>query len=730
MSFLDQALSLAGKGFHIFPLVPNSKLPLIEDFPNQATRDPEKIKKWWLDPVMGFEQPLNIGISTTKFGDAEALVVIDVDNKGVKKGDDEIFTLEMEGKEVPATFEQVTPTNGRHLVYRHKEPLKQGVNVLANGLDIRSRGGYIVGSGSIIDGREYKAREFKLEAAPTWLVEKLGRAPEKKERIEVQLDNIDKDSAIERAIFYLKNEAPESIKGQGGDQTAYKVAARVKDFGVDPDTCLELMLDHWFEGSGWTPEKLKAKVDHAYRYGVEPVGATNPEVQFKAIESEEAKAEESYLQKINNEYALVYLAGTHSILHETINEDGTPKIAFLSEQTFKRKFSPFTVQVGKRQQTQAEAWLDWSKRREYAGVHFSPEQTPRNNYYNLWRGFTCEPLPYEKGNEIQRKGFDMFIEHARDNVSNGNEELFTWLMGYFAHLIQRPYERPLTTIVFRGSKGVGKNAVCDRVGALFGPENYLVAQDGRYLTSNFNGHLEPCLCLVLDEAFWSGDKSAEGKLKGITTSPDHLIERKGKEPYKARNLVRLIVIGNEDWLVPASADERRYAVYDVGEGRKQDGKYFEDMRVFLTEGGGNQLLLHYLKNFDLSTVNVNIAPKTEALLEQKIRTFEPLQQWWFDSLANGYLLCSDFGEEWTFDYDRDRFRAAFYRYCKEKQIKSRVPDDMSIGRVLKVLCPSTNFNKKRREGTATIKIYRVPDLDTARKEMEKYLGQAINWSEL
>src|SRR5690606_35582068 len=104
-------------------------------------------------------------------------------------------------------------------------------------------------------------------------------------------------------------------------------------------------------------------------------------------------------------------------------------------------------------------------------------------------------------NAKQRSGFDAFIHHAKENVCQGDEDLFQWLMGYFAHMVQRPYERPLTTLVFRGGKGVGKNTLIDRVGNLLGESHYLVATDGRYLTSNFNGHMDSCLCLVLDEAF-------------------------------------------------------------------------------------------------------------------------------------------------------------------------------------------------------------------------------------
>lgn len=730
MSFLNSAIELANMGFHVFPLRPNSKLPLVKDFPNVATTDIEKIKAWWTCPIMGTEQPYNIGISTTKFGPATgygpthgALVVVDVDDKGAKKGSDTLFELEMNGLELPETFAQSTTTGGRHLVFWNKEAVKQGVEILGKGLDIRSKGGYIVGAGSKIDGKKYSAINTNIKDAPQWVIDACGKAPEKKEAKKGE-KYIPTEYDISRAIHYLENEAPESVKGAAGDQTAYKVAAKVKDFGISKEHCLDLMMTNWFEGSGWTAEKLSLKIEHAYNYGQHKVGEASPTADFTPVATAETE-EVSYLHKMNKEYALVYVGGSHSILNETVDEKGRAVMVLLSEITFKRRFSPYTVQ---KNITWAEEWLDWPGRREYKGLCFAPGREPGNNYYNLWRGFTVEPMSYEDGNKEQQKGFDAFKEHALKNICAGNQEHFNWLMGYFAHMIQKPYERPLTTVVFQGRKGVGKNALVDRVGSLLGRTSYLVAHDGRYLTSNFNGHLESCLCLVLDEAFWSGDKSAEGKLKGITTAPEIMIERKGKEPYSVDNVTRLVIIGNEEWLVPASSDERRYAVFAVGEGNMQDGKYFHDMRINLDEKGGNKILLHYLQNYDLSNVDVNDAPKTAALLEQKVNSLDPFEKFWHSCLTEGELICSDFGADWE-DLDKDRLRLAFGRYCREANIRSRLPDPRAIGRMLKKLCPSATSSKKQEEGERK-NIYKLPTLLESRREWDQVMGQESIWGEL
>ena len=62
------------------------------------------------------------------------------------------------------------------------------------------------------------------------------------------------------------------------------------------------------------------------------------------------------------------------------------------------------------------------------------------------------------------------------------------------------------------------------IGSLF-PRHYFLVDDPRYVTGQFNAHMATCLLLQADEAVWAGDKSAEGRLKGLITSPIQQIER-------------------------------------------------------------------------------------------------------------------------------------------------------------------------------------------------------------
>lgn len=729
MSFLDAALKLAEKGFHVFPIAENSKLPLIPDFPNRATTDVAQIKAWWTDPLLGTEKPYNVGISTTRFGRGSgirALLVVDVDTK--KNGFETLFTLEWAGREFPSTMYQTTPTNGQHIIYSTESPVGQGVNVLGRGVDTRGNGGYIVGAGSLIEGIAYEIKGETIAEAPQWLIEECGKAKER-EVPETTTFEINRERAWTRAVFYLRHEAPSAREGDGGDQLTFSVAARVRDFGLEAPDALRALSENWNDRNSppWDLDELKKKVDNAYLYGKNEPGIDAPERSFGVVKDDnqnpnEAGKKDHPFRELNKSFAFVLAGGGHHILWETKDPNGRFKLEHLSESSFHAKFAAEVMTISENKiKPVTELWMKDKLRRSYDGVCFKPAQSCPPEWYNLWRGFAVEPAK-----EVKHEALDAFLEHAHNNVCGGDPKLSRWLLGYFAHLVQKPWEKPLTALVFQGSKGVGKNALIDRVGYLLG-HHYLLASDKRYLTGNFNGHLENCLLFALDEAFWSGDKAANGNLKSLITGSSHLIEHKGKETYTVDNCTRVCILGNEEWLVPASHDERRFAVFSVGEGRKQDRRFFRNMRVGM-EQGGYRHLLRYLLDFDLTGIDVDEAPLTQALLDQKESTLDSFQQWWLLCLQEGQLLGCGFQGEWPVEeVSKDRFRDAYYAYCKERDVRERKVDSRGIGRALQKYAPGVDSARSRQEGPDRVPVYKLPDLETCRKGWERFIGHQVEW---
>jgi hypothetical protein len=262
------ALALARRGFKVFPIRAGAKFPpLVKDWPTVAHSDEARIAAW---PDKDF----NVGIHCA------GLLVLDLDRR--KDGFEESWiALDMAGS-LPTTLEALTPSGGSHLFYRLPEghpgvPNSVGreAGVLGPGIDVRSTGGYVVGAGSRTDVGEYAFRnaECPIAPAPEWLVAKLGQAapasPAKGTRVPDAPEGV-----LERATAWLTT-APRSVKGQGGDDTAFRVAAFLRDMGVSEAQACELMRSEaWDHGCGWRDGWLEAKPIHsAYRYATGEPGS-------------------------------------------------------------------------------------------------------------------------------------------------------------------------------------------------------------------------------------------------------------------------------------------------------------------------------------------------------------------------------------------------------------------------------------------------------------------------
>jgi len=405
-----------------------------------------------------------------------------------------------------------------------------------------------------------------------------------------------------------------------------------------------------------------------YLYGKNEIGVLAPEKQFEKVAAKVQEEKLSPIQELNKNHAFVMVGSSYVILHETKDEKGTERTEFWQEAAFHARYLNKTMIIkgkeGKEDRTVhvTREWMKHPSRRTYSGVVFSPEKDCAPGDYNLWKGFTYKLAPPGTGEE--HESVQAFLEHAEENVCCGDPELFRWLIGYFAHLIQRPYEKPNTALVFKGEKGTGKTTLVDSIGALL-ESCYKTVDNSDEILSNFNASLENCLALTMEEAFWSGDKKAEGILKNMITGKRHRIERKGVDAYYVQNLTRVFIIGNDYWLVPASEDERRYAVFNVKNTRKGDWKFFKNMRLGF-EAGGYSYLLRYLKDYDISNFNFEQAPNTKGLYEQKLASLDALGRWWFECISEGQIMGSP-NEDWPLEINRRDLYEAFCSYCRQRR---------------------------------------------------------------
>ncbi|WP_130470517.1 bifunctional DNA primase/polymerase [Candidatus Magnetaquicoccus inordinatus] len=289
MDILSTACKIASLGGKIFPLLPNGKTPLKSGWQDMASSNPEEIE------LMLKNKRLNYGVTS--------LFVIDVDMKNGKNGVESLNKLSNEFGGLPSTLTVSTPSGGFHYYFQLIADIGNSVGAIGEGLDIRSVGGYVVGPESIIDGRKYSiiTDTTALPELPVnWknhFISCKQRYTPVSERIKPAHCPVPNDFGIEQPAYidskesitiasrYLKEVAPPSIEGNGGDANSIKVIRKVRDYGVSESKCFELLLEFWNQRCvpPWSNYELLKKVSSGYKNAQNKAGCLSPHSFFSAI---------------------------------------------------------------------------------------------------------------------------------------------------------------------------------------------------------------------------------------------------------------------------------------------------------------------------------------------------------------------------------------------------------------------------------------------------------------
>lgn len=517
--------------------------------------------------------------------------------------------------------------------------------------------------------------------------------------------------------------------------------------GLDPDNpkkmpsrsewlfwvCCELVR------AGCTDDQIFAVItdpDFLISSSVLELGTSRAEkYALRQIRRAKEEAIDPWLRRLNEKHAVVGdIGGKCRIISEVATKIGDTKrsrISYQSFNDFKNRYAhrridymddgkPASVPV-------AQWWISHAQRRDYESVVFSPGGEVEGAY-NLWKGFAFEARP---------GSCKLFLDHVMEIICQRDETLFSYVMGWMATAVQHPGYPGQTAIVLRGRQGTGKGILARTFGNLFG-RHFLHIANSKHLVGDFNSHLRDCVVLFADEAFYAGDRKHEAMLKMLVTEEMITIEGKGVDAEPCSNFVHLLMASNSQWVVPAGFDERRFLVLDVSTEHMQDSAYFSAIMTEL-RSGGYEALLHHLLTYDLSQYEVRALPKTAALQEQKILSFNPEEEWWFGKLQKGEVFEGEGWPQWVFS---TRLGHDYTTYGKMWHTSSQ-SSSTRLGRFMQAVVPSGFESKGRVNGNHQViledgtirsvdrpRIYLLPSLENCRLQWDRQFGGPYIWTEL
>jgi hypothetical protein len=428
------------------------------------------------------------------------------------------------------------------------------------------------------------------------------------------------------------------------------------------------------------------------------------------------------IKNLNEKHAVIMVGGKAQVLNEIIDPIfKRPDFTLSSPFDFKTQYGNKKIPDPKKPDKEvsiAKIWLENPGRREHlGGIIFDPSAKPDPHYYNLWKGFTVEP---KKGD------WSLFKNHILEIIAGGKTSIFQWILAWLARIVQDPGgERPGTAIVLRGKQGTGKGIFVNIFGKILGKHFLPIAQSSQ-VTGRFNHHFKDVLLAFVDEGFWAGDKQAEGVIKNLITEPFITVEQKGKDIIRVRNNVNLIIASNNDWVIAAGAEERRFFFIDIPSTHEQDHKYFGAI-VDQMETGGIEAMLYDLLEMDISSLNLRTFEQTAGLFEQKLHSMTTVQKYWYERLAKGTLMARSRHSGWSGEINTDDQYEDYIFFAET--LKDKYPlCEQQFGIALGKLCKDTKKIRKRIN-RKRVHVRCFPLLKDCRAEFNKMVKMNLEWEE-
>ena len=428
---------------------------------------------------------------------------------------------------------------------------------------------------------------------------------------------------------------------------------------------------------------------------------------------EEVNENIALIEELNQKHFVTMIGGKTTVVNE-IHDPAMERnlLTYSTPSDFKNFYSNRFITIDDRPVPIGQHWFKHPARRQYPGITFIPGETsPYMGNYNLWKGFNVSPKAFNSTEPDNVEGFSIFWDHIINNIANGNDKSAMYVIGWMADMVQHPRKRLGVSLVLRSDEqGTGKGLFAKIFGHIFG-KHYLHVTNPRHLTGNFNAHLIDCLLLFADEAFWAGDKSAEGALKTLITEELRAVEIKGKDVFQARNFTRLLIASNKSWVVPSELHDRRFVILDVNPQRKRDTEYFGKM-IKQMESGGYEALLWFLLNLEIKVDLRNCMPNTSAMTDSKVQSMFPVQSFWYECLVEG-MFGTD--QNWEGPHTKTFIHMLFIEQSRKNEHFSKEVFAKELKKL--VVLEETRPRKER--------CWRFPPLEECRNHFEEKYGIKI-----
>lgn len=602
MSVLSSALALIGKGFNVFPT--HEKTPVLNDWPNLATSDPDQVTEWFTGKYSWAD---GFGVCPK-----DVCVVLDIDVKKGKPGARSLKYLIDEHDLPKDTFMVKTPSGGLHLYYAYPSVPEDSYilsitdwklgELKLEGVDIRGNKGQVVGPS---DMNQYKIiKDLPLAELPDSLVELLPKSIPNIDGVSGLDDFVINVDATNGLVGYdkpaLGGEIPEVIKLGERHSTLLSLTASWSRKITSVATAKELLkvaigrCEH-SDGDPITYEDYLPRLEDAYGK-FEPV--TGDQLQWMLDH-------------------LIYVKANNSVFD--LSQPGN--VAMLKMESAKNNFKNKKIwvettlksgEVKRRPYEALGAWLEHPDRQTASNVGYMPCDDKlyrcRVSGTLMVNTYRSPEVDHHEG-PVEMKDVEPFLDLV-DHLWQENANI---MLDWCAHLVQRPHLKVhWAPLIVTSQEGMGKNMFFSIMAQALGPWNTSIINAALF-SKTFNSFLVSNQLVLINEVHEINKKEREGmmsKMKNYITESAQSIERKGDNIFEAETFSNFIIFSNADDAVDIQEGSRRMFVH-INSKSPRSPQWYHDIARWMANGGG-QLVNLWLKERKLNEFSyTGYAPITE-----------------------------------------------------------------------------------------------------------------------
>jgi hypothetical protein len=199
-------------------------------------------------------------------------------------------------------------------------------------------------------------------------------------------------------------------------------------------------------------------------------------------------------------------------------------------------------------------WIKDPHRRKVRQMVYKRPEDCKQDEASLFTGFAYELMTGEDPTAVE-----LFLDLV-SAICNDEEHVFKYVVKWFAHMIQYPFQIPGTALIFTShTHGTGKDTVIDIMRRIIGRHSSIYTSETNFWDKHDTGK-EGAILLHLQEAGAAANKAKSGELKALVTADKIRINPKGLRGYEVPNISRIVMTTNEADPLKLEESDRRFVL--------------------------------------------------------------------------------------------------------------------------------------------------------------------------